>query len=389
MSGVFNVIVLGLVSFFTDASSEMVYPLMPLYLARIGAGPAVLGLIEGLAETTASLLKVFSGYVADRFRRRKPLTIAGYAASPLGKLFIAASGSWPMVLVGRMIDRFGKGVRNAPRDALLAEACPPERRGFTFGLHRAMDTLGAVVGTGLAIYLLTRFNQAAPATYRKIFLVSLIPAALGVAALGLLKEERGEGKSLAKKLGFQWSALDRRLKAFLIFTALFTLGNSSNMFLLLRADRLLDARHVANPALVTLGMYLVYNLVYALVSLPAGHLSDKIGRKALLVTGYAMYGLVYIGFALVKTPAGLWTLFAAYGLYIALTEGVEKALVADVAPPHLRATMIGLHATLAGIGLYPASQLAGLLWQFFGASAPFYFGGVLGLAAAAGLALVI
>lgn len=384
-----NVIVLGLVSFLTDASSEMVYPLMPLYLTTIGAGPAVLGLIEGLAESTASLLKVFSGYLADRFRRRKPLTIVGYAGSPIGKLFLAASAAWPTVFVGRFLDRFGKGIRNAPRDVLIAESCDSCRRGFTFGLHRAMDTAGAVLGTGLAIYLLSHLNQADPASFRRVFLWSLIPAALGVLTLLLVREAKPDGPSLAKKLSFQWSALDRRLKGFLLITFLFTLGNSSNMFLLLRAREVLGAHGVTQPVVLTLALYLVYNVLYAVISLPAGALSDRIGRKALLVTGYTFYGLVYLGFALVKAPAALWWLFGAYGVYIGLTEGVEKALVSDVAPPNLRATMIGLHATLVGVGLYPASQLAGLLWNFFGASAPFYFGGALGLLAAVGLAFVI
>lgn len=385
----FNVILLGLVSFLTDASSEMVYPLVPLYLTALGAGPGVLGLIEGLAESTASLLKVFSGYIADRFRRRKPLAIAGYAGSPFGKLFIAVSTAWPLVFLGRLLDRFGKGVRTAPRDALIAESADPGRRGFTYGLHRAMDTAGAVVGTGLAILLLSRLGVKDPASFRAVFLWSLLPAVAGVALLFFVREAKPDGKSLAKKLSLQWSALDRRLKAFLVVTFLFTLGNSSNMFLLRRAEEILGAHHALNPVVGTLWLYLAYNVVYSLISLPAGILSDRLGRKALLVTGYLFYGLVYLGFALVKAPATLWWLFGAYGVYIGLTEGVEKALVADVAPPHLRATMIGLHATLVGIGLFPASLLAGFLWQTFGAAAPFYFGGALGLAAAIGLALVI
>lgn len=389
MIEVFNVIILGLVSFLTDSSSEMVYPLIPLYLPLIGAGPAVLGLIEGLAESLASLLKLYSGYVADKFRRRKPLAIAGYAGSPVGKLLIGLSIAWPTVFLGRLLDRFGKGVRTAPRDAIIAESSPADRRGLTFGLHRAMDAAGSVLGVFLAIQLLGRLDYTNPAAFRNIFLLSLIPAALGVMLLFLVKEDKPNGKPLAKKLSLEWSSLDRRLKAFLIITFLFTLGNSSNMFLITRGKDLLETARTPNAGVVVLWMYLFYYVVKSVVIIPASALSDRVGRKGLLVAGYAFYGLVYLGFGLAKTPAMLWWLFGAYGIYIALTEGVEKALVTDVAPSHLRATMIGLHATLVGIGLYPASQLAGLLWQFFGASAPFYFGGVLGLAAAIGLAFVI
>jgi MFS family permease len=175
----FNVVILGLVSLLTDASSEMVYPLLPIYLSRIGAGPAIIGLIEGIAESLASLLKVFSGYFADKFQRRKPLAVAGYATSPLGKLLLYISVSWPLVLAGRIVDRFGKGVRNAPRDALLADAADPKRRGFAYGMHRAMDSLGAVIGVGIAILIFTRLSPQDPSSFRRIFLVSLIPAALG------------------------------------------------------------------------------------------------------------------------------------------------------------------------------------------------------------------
>lgn len=384
----FNIIILGLVSLLTDASSEMVYPLLPLYLAHIGAGPAVIGLIEGAAESLASLLKVFSGYFADRFQRRKPLAIAGYAGSPLGKLLLYMSGSWPLVLAGRLVDRFGKGVRNAPRDALLAEAADPKRRGFAYGLHRAMDSLGAVIGVGIAILIFTRLSPQDPQSFRRIFVFSLIPAALGVIALTFAREGNAK-KPLAKKLSFRWSELDSRLKAFLLVTLLFTLGNSSNQFLLLRASEMIRGQGVAHPIVVTLAMYLVFNVTYSLVSLPAGWLSDHVGRKALLVAGYAVYGLVYLGFALATRSGQLWALFAAYGVYIGATEGVEKALVADTAPSHLRATFIGLHSTLVGIGLFPASLLAGVLWRYFGPSAPFYFGSVMGLAAAVSLYFVL
>ena len=376
----FNVIILGITSFLTDISSEMVYPLLPLYLTtRLGASPAIVGLIEGVAESLASLLKVFSGYISDRVGRRKSLAILGYASSTVGKVLLYLSTSWGWVLGGRVADRFGKGVRTAPRDALIADSTAQAQRGSAYGLHRALDTAGAAVGVAIAYTFLTAYRG----DYTAVFLYSLIPAVLGVAVLLLARERAGRIPATPQAPSLRWSALPRRLRAFLIVVLLFALGNSSNQFLLLRAQNL------GFTAQTVLLLYLAYNLVYALVSYPAGRLSDRIGRKTLLVLGYLFYGLVYLGFALVQAPACLWGLFAAYGLYIAFTEGVEKALVADIAPLELRATLIGLHATFVGIGLLPASLLAGLLWNFFGAAAPFYFGGGLGLLAALGLWLVI
>lgn len=377
----FNIIILGLVSLLTDISTEMVYPLLPLFLtAQLGASPAIVGLIEGIAESLASLLKVFSGYFSDLWQRRKPLAIAGYGSSTIGKVFLFLATSWGWVLTGRIIDRFGKGIRTAPRDALIADSADPAQRGRAYGLHRTMDTLGAAAGVLLA-YL---FLQSAPGNYRAIFLYSLLPAALGVGLLFLVREKAPiRSKGTGKKLSLQWSALDRRLQAFLLVVFLFTLGNSSNQFLLLRA------KNLGFSAAQVLLLYLFYNLTYALVSYPAGHLSDRIGRKTLLVLGYLFYGVVYFGFALANAGSTLWFLFGLYGLYIGFTEGVEKALVADIAPGHLRATVIGLHATLVGIGLLPASLLAGILWDLFGPRAPFYFGGLLGVLAALGLYLVV
>lgn len=377
----FNVIITGITSFLTDISSEMIYPLLPLYLTtQLGASPAIVGLIEGIAESLASLLKVFSGYISDRVQRRKGLAMLGYASSTVGKLLLYLSTSWVWVLGGRIVDRFGKGVRTAPRDALIADSTAEERRGRAYGLHRALDTAGAVVGVGLAYYFLTAYRG----DYKAVFLYSLIPAALGVAVLSLARETRVvRAAASGHSLSFNWSALPARLKAFLAVVLLFTLGNSSNQFLLLRAKNL-----GFTPESVLL-LYMAYNLIYALFSYPAGRLSDRVGRKSLLVAGYIFYGLVYFGFALVREASHLWPLFAAYGLYIALTEGVQKALMADLAPVELRATLIGLHATFVGIGLFPASFLAGVLWNAFGAAAPFYFGGAMGLLAALGLWLVI
>ena len=379
----FNVIITGIASFLTDMSSEMVYPLIPLYLTALGAAPAVLGIIEGFAESTASILKVFSGRFSDQLRRRKPIAILGYAGSTIGKVLLVLSGHWSMVFAGRMVDRLGKGVRTAPRDALIADSAPKDRRGAAFGLHRAMDTLGAAAGVVIAMLIIGALGRnLVRSDYRHIFLLSLIPAALGVAALFFIRERRAPHK-VRDLPRLSWKGLPSRLRWFLLVVGLFALGNSSNQFMLLRA------RNLGMSVLAVLGAYLLYNVVYGLISYPAGHLSDRIGRKRLLVAGYAFYGLVYVGFALTRRPVFIWPLFALYGVYSALNEGLEKALVADVAPAEHRATFVGLHATLVGIGLLPASLLAGGLWSLFGPQAPFWFGGALGLLAAAGLAIVL
>ena len=376
----FNIIFLGITSLLTDISSEMIYPILPIYLVtRLGAGPAIIGLIEGIAESLASLLKVFSGYFSDKLKLRKPFAILGYTSSTLGKFFLYISGNWSHVLVGRVIDRFGKGIRTAPRDALIAESSLAGKRGAAFGLHRAMDTLGAVIGVILAYFLITRFKG----NLRNIFLFSLFPAFLGVLFLFLVKEKISQPKSAPENLQFKWRALDKRLKLFLIFTFIFTLGNSSNQFLLLRA------RNSGGSIAQVILFYLVYNLAYLLVTYPVTRLSDRIGRKKLLVLGYFFYGLVYLGFAVNNSLSMFWLLFGVYGLYSGFTEGVEKALVADIAPAGLRATAIGLHAALVGIGLLPASLFAGILWKFLGAAAPFYFGGFMGIIASVGLWFIL
>lgn len=422
-NGVWNVIVLGLASLLTDVSSEMTYPLLPLFLGTLpGVSSAtvglIVGLVEGIAESLASLIKVISGRRADKTGRRKPLAIAGYAGSTLGKLCFVLATIWPVVLLGRIIDRFGKGIRTAPRDALLADAAPPDRRGGVFGLHRFMDTLGALAGVLLAYLLLPGGADTTPRfAFNTIFLLSLIPAALGVIVLFFVQERAvarlrpgappADADDVATSVGSArvgsplaarnstagssaarisllegWRALDPKLRGFLLVALVFTLGNSSNQFLLLRANASgFDAKSV-------LLLYAVYNVVYAVIAYPAGRLSDRVGRRALLIAGYVCYGLVYFGFAFAGGGA-LWGLFAVYGAYIALTEGVEKALVTDLAPQRHRATLIGLHATIVGIGLLPASLVAGLLWSYVGPQAPFVWGGLTGLLAAAGMAYVL
>ena len=368
----FNIILLGLTSLLTDISSEMVYPLLPIYLVQqLGATPVILGFIEGIAESLSSLFKVFSGYFSDKIRSRKPFAIMGYSSSCLGKLFLYLSTGWHTVFIGRTIDRFGKGVRTAPRDALIAESTRQDKRGAAFGLHRAMDTIGAAVGVLLAYFLIS----ANPGNFKNIFLISLIPAALAILFLFFVKEK---GKDLLSRVAparLEWRKLNPKLKLFLIFTLVFTLGNSSNQFLLLRAK---DSGSSMPKVLL---FYLVFNIVHALTAYPAARLSDKIGRRKVLVWGYFFYGLVYLGFAANNSVNNFWWLFGLYGIYTGFTEGVEKALLVDVSPGELKATVIGLHATLVGIGLFPASFLAGLLWKFWGASAPFYFGGIMGMIA--------
>lgn len=375
-----NIVLLGITSLLTDISSEMVYPILPVYLVSIlGASPAILGLIEGIAESSSSLLKVFSGYFSDRIAKRKPLTILGYTGSTLGKFLLYVSTSWGMVLVARVVDRFGKGIRTAPRDALIADSAKERRIGQAYGLHRAMDTFGACVGILLAYVIITSKNG----NFKNIFLLSFIPAFLGVLFLFFVREKKPQIKKPSEKIKFNWRAIDKRLKLFLIFTFLFTLGNSSNQFLLLRA------KNIGSSLPQVILFYLVYNIIYFLVSYPAGRLSDKIGRKKLLVMGYLFYGLVYLGFAFNNSLNMFWFLFGFYGLYMGFTEGVEKALVADIAPLNLKATTIGLHATLVGIGLLPASIFAGILWKFLGPQAPFYFGGFMGIFASIGLWFIL
>ncbi len=380
----FNIIILGITSLLTDISSEMVYPILPIFLVTtLGASPAILGMIEGIAESLASLMKVFSGFWSDKIKQRKPFTIFGYAGSGAGKIFLFFATGWHAVLLGRIIDRFGKGVRTAPRDAIIADSAVAGKRGAAYGLHRTMDTIGAITGVILAYLLVINIKNPVRADFQRIFLWSLVPAFLGVVFLFLVREKKDGVKIEAKKIKFRWKTLDKRLKMFLIFSFIFTLGNSSNQFLLLRAQNL------GNPLATVILMYLVYNIVYVLFAYPAAWFSDRIGKKKILVAGYLFYGLVYLGFGAFTSSNMLWLLFAVYGLYIGFTEGVEKALVADIAPQDLKATAIGLHATLVGIGLLPASLLAGLLWKFFGPAAPFYFGGVMGVISSVGLWFIL
>lgn len=388
-----NVIILGIVSMLADMCSEMVYPLIPLYLASIGVGPAMLGVIEGAAEMVASLTKVVSGQVSDRTGRRKPLALAGYGLSALGKGVLALMGGWGLVLVGRLTDRFGKGIRNAPRDALLAESVAPQVRGHAFGLHRALDTAGALLGVLIAYGLVAQSPQRASVPYASVFMLAMVPGALSVVVLLMAREHPqvptqppilpAPRSYTPRALVVAWRHLDGQLRVFLLITLLFTLGNSSNQFLLLRAGQL---GHTSGEVLLFYGGY---QAIASICSYPAGWLSDRVGRRALLVAGYVAYGVAYLGFALAMNTLSLWVLFGFYGIYTACTEGVEKALLTDLAPPDLKATVLGFQATIVGLGLLPASVLAGGLWGWFGPGATFGFGSITGFLAAGALLFML
>ena len=372
-----NVFVLGWVSFLTDVSSDMTITLLPLFLANVlGVKTAYIGLIEGVAEATASLLKIFSGWLSDKVRRRKVLVGFGYGLSALSKPFLGVVSHWGEALFIRFADRVGKGVRTSPRDALLADSSTAKRHGRAFGFHRAMDTGGAVVGlsaAALIIYLSQRTGLLlGRATYQTIVLVAVIPAFVAVALVWLfVRERRAAGPGERLSLGFR--GLDRRFKIFLLIIVIFTLGNSSDAFLTLRAQ------NVGLSVLEITLMLVAFNVLYAAVSMPAGVLSDRLGRRRLIVFGWGIYGLIYLGFALARSPWQVWALYALYGLYYGTTEGVSRALVADLVPSGQRATAYGLYHAAVGLTALPASFIAGLLWQTIGPAAPFLFGAGLAL----------
>ncbi|MCL1975972.1 MAG: MFS transporter [Firmicutes bacterium] len=377
-----NVFFIGLVSFFTDISTEMVYPLLPLYLANaFGATPALVGLIEGIAESLASLLKVYGGYIADRFQKKKALAFAGYATGIVYKLALLLATSWLGVLFARIIDRMGKGIRTAPRDVLVSESANKNGMGKAFGLHKSLDMAGAALGILFTYYLL---RGRIVYEYKSLFLFSIIPAIIGLVMFIFIKEKKVDKREIVEKPRFSLSSyqkLDSQLKLYLLVVLLFTLGNSSNAFLLLKAKSL----GFSDSSVIML--YFIYNAVAALFSFPLGRLSDLVGRKRLLVCGYLVFAAVYFGFAMAFNQAIIYTMFVLFGLYTAMITGVERAFVAEISPQALKGTMLGLQATIAGIALLPASVITGLLWNAFGSTIPFLYGAVLSLAAALILAL--
>jgi len=385
-----NIWAVSLTSFFMDISSEMVINILPIFLSSVlGVKTNIIGLIEGVAEATASLLKLFSGWLSDRLGGRKWVAVSGYALSALAKPFFYWANSWGMVAGVRWADRVGKGIRTAPRDALVADSVDEKHRGIAFGFHRAADTGGAVVGLGIAIlviWLAQAEGGFQASTFQTVVLISLIPAVLAVLSLAIgAKEVAVKEKRAAPKFGFK--RLGKRFAIFMLLVGLFDLGNSSDAFLVLRV------RETGVSVIGILGMLLLFNLVYALVSTPAGSLSDRVGRRRLIIGGWLVYALIYLGFGLMGQSWHGWVLYAVYGVYYGLAYGTAKAMVADVVPAELRGTAYGTYNAVLGILDLPASLIAGLLWDGvggwagFGPSAPFLFGAAMALLAAVGMAL--
>ena len=376
-----NVFYTGLVSFFMDMSSEMIYPLVPIFLSSVlGVNKSVIGLIEGIAESTASLLKVFSGWFSDRIGKRKILLIVGYGISTVSRPIIALSTLWGHVLAFRFTDRFGKGIRGAPRDAIIAESTPHKDLGRSFGFHRGMDTLGAVIGPAIAFILLSLFTG----NYRLVFWLSIIPGIIAVMIIVFfIKEQKSKRAEIQesdasellapgespRRLAFR-AKFDWRFKAFVAIATLFALGNSSDVFLILKATDT-GIKETQIPII-----YLCFNLVYALTAIPAGILSDRIGRKRIILAGFILFGFIYWGFASASEQKHIWGLFLFYGVFMGLTEGIQKAYLGTIIPDKFRATGYGIFNTFTGIAIFPASVIGGWLWDKYGSHATFYYGSI-------------
>lgn len=360
-----NVLILSLVSLLTDLSSQMVFPLIPLYMTSVlAAGAGAVGIVEGAAETTASLLKVFSGYLSDRVQRRKPFVLLGYSLSTFTKPLFAFANTWSLVLFIRVIERIGKGIRTAPRDAIVAESCEECVRGKVFGFHRTADGIGSTLGGVIAFALLAVMD------FRGIFLLAFIPGALSVLGIFLVKEKPSPAPPplKAEPLHLSLRALPKNLRLFIFISALFALGHFGYAFLLLKAKDigLADDRAVL--------LYVVFYVIYTLCSIPSGALSDRLGRKPLLLGGYGVFALMCAGALFASEVWSLVLVFCTYGVFFAMIDGVQRAFVVDLAPPHLTATALGTFHTAIGLAALPGGFVAGLLWDHLQPEATFIYG---------------
>jgi len=369
-----NITVLSWTSFFEDVSSQMNYSLLPLFLANVlGVNKAFIGLIEGIAETTASFLKVLFGWLSDKLKSRKIFILTGYGITAVSRPFLSiASRGWH-VLGLRFLDRSGKGMRTSPRDALIADSCPECERGRAFGFHRAMDTSGAVAGPLLAFFLFSKAGM----NYRSIFLISVVPAIVAVLLVLMVREKRWIGAGVQN---LQDKSVNEKLpadfKKFLFVLGLFTLGNSSDAFLILRANNV-----GVSPMFIPI-LWLTFNSTYAVSSLPSGIASDRIGSKRVITYGFLIYALVYFGFAFASFQYQAWLFFIIYGFYYGLTDGVSRSFVSKMILPQHRATAFGIYHAVVGLIALPASLLMGFLWDWRGPRIAFMFGMSLALISA-------
>lgn len=362
-----SVYLLGMVSFFNDIASEMVYPVMPIFLTQIlGAPVYIVGIIDGVAEGMSSLLKTVFGYWSDKVQRRKPFVVTGYTASAISKVFIALASTWPLVFLARIVDRFGKGVRTGARDALLLDASDDTNKGFIFGVHRSFDSAGAVVGPLIALLLIHSFAG----NIRYVLYAAAIPSFFGLFFFIFIREARKRTRVTSENftLTFSFRTMPSQFKSFLLVMTLFTLGNSSDSFLILQSKQL----GLSLTAVVF--AYVFYNVVYTLLSTPAGMVADKIGARYVYAAGLVIYALVYIGFALNQNTQMIWVLFAVYGAYIALTDGVSKALIGSFISKDQAGTMYGMTQTIVSVATLLASVIGGALWTTIGSQATFLFG---------------
>jgi MFS family permease len=381
-----NVWAVSATSFFMDISSEMVVNILPLFLANVlGIKTNIIGIIEGVAESTASLLKIFSGWLSDKIGGRKWIAVAGYGLAAAAKPFFYFATTWEAIAAVRWVDRVGKGIRTAPRDALVADSVEPQVRGFAFGFQRAADTAGAMLGILFALALVWGAQSSqvklGAGTFRAVVLLSVIPAVLAVLALSLGAREVGiKGQRAMPKFAFR--ALGKPFMIFMIIVGIFDLGNSSDAFLTLRAQE----RGMSVTGI--LAMLAAYNLIYALLSAPAGSLSDRIGRRRMIIGGWFVYAAIYLGFGLAQAVWHVVVLYILYGFYYALAYSTTKAMIADLVPERLRGTAFGTYAAVTGLLDFPASLVAGILWQGVGSwqglgpGAPFLFGAGMALLAA-------
>lgn len=374
-----NVVALGWVAFFGGLAQDMIQPILPLFYSSVlGLNKEFIGLIEGLLMTVVSLMKIGAGYLSDYLGKRKAIVFVGYALSAVARFSLGFAGSGAAVLGMRLTDGVGKGLKDAPRDALVASSAGTRKLGFAFGVQRTLDTLGSVAGP-LITFGLLRLWASRPGKFQAIFFIAGAVAALTLVIIGLVVRER---RAAVKKQPVSFAVLKGPFAGFLAVMLLFTLGNSSDAFIILRAQNV-GVAIIAIPV-----AYALFNLVSAAAAIPAGKLSDRLGRRRVIAFGWVVYAITYLGFALARSPWMIWALWAFYGLFYALSEGAAKAMVAELVPEHSRGAAYGLYNAAVGVMALPASLAAGILWQRISPAAPFGFGAALAVLALIGLAFV-